>query len=99
MNITKTKFDEIENKYDTGITREKTRVVARVTLENNAIYYVDENKDVFERIVGEYYKIEDESIISRVKEVLLKKSDKYAFIDEEITYSTSTENTNKENIK
>ena len=84
MNLTNSKFEEIEKKYDSGITRDGTTIISRITLDKNITYYIDENKNVYEKIIGEYYIIKDPVIIDKVKEVLYRKRDKFAEIDEEL---------------
>lgn len=79
MNVNR--LNDIEDKLDSNQTREKTKIVSRISIDSNTTYYIDENKDIFEKIVGEYYLIKDEKIISKVKEILYRKRDKFSEID------------------
>ncbi len=79
MNVNR--LNDIEDKLDSNQTREKTKIVSRISIDSNTTYYIDENKDIFEKIVGEYYLITDEKIISKVKEILYRKRDKFSEID------------------
>lgn len=63
----------------TQFTSDGKRIIANITVDNE-VYYMDEDKRVYERIGNVYIEVQNEEIIERVKAVLTKPSDDF-FID------------------
>lgn len=60
-------------------TSDGKRIIANITVDNE-VYYMDENKSIYEKIGNIYVEVQNEKVIEKVRAVLITPKDDF-FVD------------------